>query len=411
VSKSVPRVVRWTFWLFAFTIPFESAALPGSASLAKLSGLVFLAAVVTYYNPLSRRKTLGPVPAACWWFAGYICVYLVNGLFISEDLMTSFLSRLITLVQLTVLLWIVSKIFEDEQLLRQFLLIYCVGSLLVALGALLNLPGFVEVVGSIDKERTTALGDDPNIVSIFMAVAGVTLIGLAVSRAYSQLRSYIVLPVMILPLLALMVSTGSRSGMLSFIAGCSTYLALVWHSKRKFIVIIVSVLAVSALVYIAISSPLVVERWEQTLVEGNMAGRENITPATIEMILERPLFGWQPIEIWYELNSRLGKFGERDTHNLFLHLLAEVGLVGSIPFFVGLWLCGRGAYKARSDTLGILPLALIVTILVANLGVTMLHRKPFWLILGIALATASRVAGPRTSLVGLTYKKPSPLFP
>ena len=55
--------------------------------------------------------------------------------------------------------------------------------------------------------------------------------------------------------------------------------------------------------------------------------------------------------------------GARDAHNLLLHLLLEGGIVGTLPFLVGLWLCGQSAWKARSKPLGLLPLALFCAML------------------------------------------------
>ena len=110
-----------------------------------------------------------------------------------------------------------------------------------------------------------------------------------------------------------------------------------------------------------------------------------------EMIAEQPIFGWQPIEFWRELGNRLGKRGPLDAHNTFLHLLLEVGLVGAIPFLVGICLCGLAAWRARRMTLGLLPLSLFLTTLAANMALTGMAQKPFWLVLALAMATVPTV--------------------
>jgi hypothetical protein len=71
------------------------------------------------------------------------------------------------------------------------------------------------------------------------------------------------------------------------------------------------------------------------------------------------------------------------------HLLLEVGLLGAVPFFVGLWLCLTGAWKARAGKYGNLPFALLAMTLSANLTHTYLGRKPQWLILAFAVAAAA----------------------
>ena len=107
------------------------------------------------------------------------------------------------------------------------------------------------------------------------------------------------------------------------------------------------------------------------------------------MISEKPLFGWRPVEFWYEL----GKTGLwvirriRDAHNLYLHLLLEVGFVGAIPFVIGLWLCVRAAWRGRNGTFGLLPLALVLAVLAGNMSATDIARKHLWFVLAIAVAS------------------------
>jgi O-antigen ligase len=102
------------------------------------------------------------------------------------------------------------------------------------------------------------------------------------------------------------------------------------------------------------------------------------------------LIGWGPIHHYYELGSRLGLLARgRDTHNLFLWILTEVGVMGAIPFFTGLWLCGYAAWQARYTVQGILPLAMIACLLIANMAGTWHNRKIFWIVLSYALASQS----------------------
>jgi O-antigen ligase len=144
-----------------------------------------------------------------------------------------------------------------------------------------------------------------------------------------------------------------------------------------------------AAVYVVSSNPNYVERWNQVYYEGNVSGRDRIYSASIDMALERPVFGWHPVLHWYELGSRLGKW-ERDEHSLILHLLLEVGTVGMIPFLVGLWLCGKDAWSARKGKLGGVPLALFLAALVNNVTDTGIAKKTLWFILALTLASASK---------------------
>jgi len=142
-------------------------------------------------------------------------------------------------------------------------------------------------------------------------------------------------------------------------------------------------------VYFVASNSDFLERWEQTYYEGSLEGREDIFSAAAEMISERPLLGWQPVNWFYELGQRVG--GEwtwrgRDVHNLYLAVLLEVGVLGATPFFIGLWWCARSAWRARRERLGLLPLALLVTLLAGSMAGTSLYYKVPWLILALTLS-------------------------
>jgi O-antigen ligase len=153
-----------------------------------------------------------------------------------------------------------------------------------------------------------------------------------------------------------------------------------------------------------VSNPVFLERVQQSY-EGNLAARELIFPIAIEMILEQPLVGWRPVELWYEISSRAAWREFSDAHNLFLHLLMEVGIVGAGPFFLGLWLCGRAAWQARSGHLSLMPLALLLTLLAVNLSGTGTYEKSLWLVLALGFAAEHAVARRHEKTLGYWYLK------
>ena len=172
--------------------------------------------------------------------------------------------------------------------------------------------------------------------------------------------------------------------------GFVVYLLPYWRSRGRLTAIILAVLGIAATTYLVMHAPAA-DRW-QSASEGKFAGREDIFPAAIAMFLERPFLGWKPLMSSYELGRRvygLHHPGERDAHNLLLHLFLEGGIVGTMPFLVGLWLCGQSAWQARSKPLGLLPLALFCAVLAASMTHTDLRRKPFWLVLALASAATS----------------------
>ena len=124
---------------------------------------------------------------------------------------------------------------------------------------------------------------------------------------------------------------------------------------------------------------------------GSLAGRENIYPATISMISERPVLGWGPIENQFEIGARIGeeKKDRRDAHNIVLDLMSSTGLLGTIPFLVGYALCLGAAWRARKSRYGILPLALMAVTFMGCMSGTWIASKILWLTFSIALAAGA----------------------
>jgi O-antigen ligase len=389
-KKTIPAVVRWSFLLFVFTLPFENmdfSFTSGSLSLSKISGLLFFASYFFYYSPFSRRRSFPPIPTAIRCFLAYLAVFALSGLALPQGF--TFLGRLFTLVQLVVLFWVVSDLLEEKRMMLDFLITLSFATSFLALGTLLNIPGFAAPPESVEAlmGRKSSFGFDPNSFATLQAVAVVILIGLLLNRSFQSLVGKTLLLGPLLPLLIGIVSTGSRTGFAALIAGVAGYMLVYRQVKRKITAAIFVSITIAAAVYLVLSDPVSLPRWQESLYEGKLAGRENITREAIGMVLERPIFGWQYGVFSHELGSRLGYlWEEKDAHNLFLHLFLEVGAAGAIPFLAGLALCVVAAWRGRKTRLGNLPLAALLTLLTANLALTMIAWKIFWLILALVLA-------------------------
>jgi O-antigen ligase len=149
------------------------------------------------------------------------------------------------------------------------------------------------------------------------------------------------------------------------------------------------------------------ERWTRT-VEGGDTGRMTIYSTALNMFAERPLMGWGGRQAFEELAVRTGHAsGRLNSHNLVLYVLIEVGLIGSIPFLLAIWLCLVAALKSQQRELGLIPLALLLAVLSYNLTHTALSLKLFWIILGVSVAASSRGRETKYWLVkAMSFKKP-----
>ena len=88
-------------------------------------------------------------------------------------------------------------------------------------------------------------------------------------------------------------------------------------------------------------------RLERSFYQGDTAGRDKIHGHAWVMFFEKPMLGWGPVYNLVELGSRLGR-SARYPHSLYLTVLTETGLLGSVLFFGGLGLIGKGGLAGSS---------------------------------------------------------------
>lgn len=386
--RSVPNTVQYSFLLFVFSIPFQNVQVPyvttGIFSLANLSGLVFFGFYLFHRDVF--RNSVPPVPAAIRWFIVYFIIYAVGGLVMDHEPGRAYLLRLISLTQIFGFFWCASDLLKDKDLAKSCLVALVMASIILAVGSLLDVPGFMPASG----DRATALGMNPNRVASLMACTALILIAFCLTEVHWSRKRKLFIVLATMPVFAMMVSTGSRAGMAAFIIGMSMFFVARGGLKRKVIASVIAVAGVSLVLFLVVSNPTASRRWERFFGEGDTAGRTEIYATALAMISERPIFGWGQTG-FLELGARLALPGRRDAHNFVLYLLIEVGLIGTLPFLIGLHLCILAAWKARASSLGILPLALVVSTLSTMVTHTALGAKTFWLFLALALASAAIV--------------------
>jgi O-antigen ligase len=386
-SKPIPMSVRWSFLLFVSAIPFESLYVAPSLSVARVVGVFFFGCYLLFYSPLFGKKSWPRPHPAVWWFLGYLAVYSMSALFIDPQFIEEILTFVVTYLQLVVFLWITPDLLKNQKMGERVLLAYSMSAAYLSLGMIFGLPG-IEVQTGLDG-RISAIGQNANGLAGMMALAVHIIVSLCITNVFKHFLSRILLSLLILPLLLAIVKTGSRGGTLALLSGALVYLLPCWRSKRAVTVMILTICGIGALLYLIATEPLMMKRW-QDAQGGDLSTRQLRIPAALEMGLERPLFGWHPVEYKYELAGRIGEGGRSaDPHNLLASMLAEVGIAGAIPFFIGYWLCFRAAWTARRSHLGLMPLSLMVSVLAMHMSGPNVVWKPFWLVMGLTLAAAS----------------------
>jgi len=369
-------------------MPFMIFELGSGSSIPRTLGYVFMMTTV-----LKPRLCYGRLNKAIWFFAAYLVMYLLVAFrtFLilpdpeSSNLVIAVMSGFQTLVQLIVLFWVSSNLLADNRVARASLFAFTAGCIL--LGVIQSL-GYTGEVVSVDG-RIAAFGTNPNLIAGFLVLGLVTLVGLAYGQANMNRAARVCFWLFSALLFIAIMRTGSRGGVLALFAGCSVFVvhrASFWQRIKVWAIVVVGIVL---LVIASFTIDTMRTRWERTFIEGEIAGRDEINAEAEDMIAERPFFGWGPTYHQVELGRRVGYPTARDFHNLFFHLLTEVGFVGSLPFFLGVIVCFRFAWKARKTSQGVLPLAMLTSMLAMNLGGTLITERTLWLAFAYTAASAT----------------------
>jgi O-antigen ligase len=253
--------------------------------------------------------------------------------------------------------------------------------------------GLSQSISAKGVGRVAALNQNPNQSAQVLAMGLLALIGLAYAQ---HRRGHAVRPLTwaAAALIAVgIVQTGSRGGLVTTAIGVLVFLASGPNLRVRLRNLLVGGVLLGGLGFLALQSDIMRARVEKTVESGHMSGRDRIWPLAVDMILERPVLGWGPTANKRELAARLNDalHDSRDTHNIVLDVLTTAGLLGAIPFLLGVWLCLHAAWRARAGPRSVLPLALVLAILASNMTQNRLASPLFWLVM--ALGFASKSAG------------------
>jgi O-antigen ligase len=376
------RLVRWALYGFMFSLAFDA---PGRLpiELTTMTGALLLLAALT-----QPRLCFGRRPAAFWWFLGYLYVYwlafVVSGARHAGDAVRSFLFAF----QALLIFLVAFNLMRFEAVARRAWKALVIAAVILAAMTVL---GIMTKVG-IGSQRVTVFGQNPNRAGVLLAIGLLATIGLSYGPSHTIRRRWLAWPGAALIGMA-MIQGGSRGSLIAMAVGLWIFSFYGRSFGIKVRNAAIAILALTFIGWLALQSPVMQHRIEQAQA-GDLAGRQNIFPAAWHMFTDRPVIGWGP-DNQYVLAVRLrlppALWASRDTHNLVLEVLTGTGVAGTIPVFLGFWLCFWAAWRARAGPEGILPLAMLVAMLVADMSGNYIVLKLQWAILAYAAASGSRV--------------------
>lgn len=379
----VSTAVALTFAAFVASIPFETVFMEEDPTtgqslytLSKFFGYAFFIAA------LSQARTIFKRPH---FVVGLLAIYLatstLRGLIANDNLRRVLLWELST-AQMIVLLWAGSHLFTIRRVALVVFLGF-VGS--CATLSILQLLAITPVAYDDMAGRMSAFAEDPNSLGSLLALGIVAAIGLGLDNwIVSPWVRWVTMGLSI-PIALPLVRTGSRGAVVALAGGLLTYAIT---KGRSVVPRLRNVALVGGLIflvgYASQKNEDVMQRWEYTLSRGDMAEREDIAPLAVNLILERPFFGWGLFVNFEKLGEAFGQ-REKDTHNLLLFILTEVGAIGGATYILALVIVFVAAYRATRSGHAIY-LALIVTLSLVNSSLTWHTRKLQWVILALALS-------------------------
>lgn len=383
----VVPVIRWAFYLFVATIPFEAAdfGLPVEITTISLGLLLFS---LLFQIPLCLHRP----PLAFGLFLLYLILVGIPYFFMDETYADEMEWQWMVQAQLVVMCWVAYNVTRSERVFRRALLVLGLSCMVVAI---LQLTGLSKHFGEYEgiTERAAAFGFHPNNIARILSLGLLSLIGLAYGyrRSFIQPRHIVWIGFVIIG--AAIVQTGSRGGLLALGAGILVFVLRTGDISVKVRNAFLVLVGFGVLLLVVTQFENTMSRFESAVEEGELARRDQIYAIAWDMFLERPVFGWGLPTSQFELGARLAHPEEfrKNAHNLVLHMLIVGGVLGSAPFFLGMLLALLGAWRARHGVRGILPLSLITTVLVANMSGNWSSNKMHWLITALALASGAAI--------------------
>jgi O-antigen ligase len=381
------RVIRWLFYAFVLSLPFETLGEGWFEPTTILGGLLLLSVL------LQPGLFLRWPPKGFWCFIVYLYVFALLSLLEPAGFRTLTLLSVFLLAQLTILGWIGFSLMRDRKTAEWALLTFAGGCVLLSLLQVTGIASRAVDADVAEIVRVTAFGFHPNNLARILMLGMLALVGLTFSRYKSLLRPIFITWPFILLIGVALIQTGSRGGLIALAAGTMTLLLRRGTLMRKVLNGVGLVALLGIFIVVSLQSDIMRARFEETIEEGDVARRERIYPTAFEMFQEKPLLGWGPINSTYELGMRLGHPEEetKNPHNLILFGLVSTGIVGSLPLFIGIGFAAVSAWKTRHGPHGILPLAMLVAVLVANMSGLWLFNKLHWLVMAYTLAGAYHV--------------------
>jgi O-antigen ligase len=396
----------YALWAFVFVLPWDPLAnLPVLGSIPRIMGLV--ASAVGIVHILARRR----VRPLSWFHVFTVLFVLWAGVssFWSIDPDATHM-RFVTSLQLLVLVWLIWEIAWSPERQRGLLQAYVLGVCVAALATIQNYVSGAAWLNywTVETSRYVALNQDPNELGVILALGLPMAWYLGFADAQRRIpwiwRLYVPLG------LTGILLTGSRGAFLTALVGLAIIPWTLTQVRLRTKVALYALAFGSLMLATTFVPAATLKRIGSTRADieaGQFGGRIFIWMAGLEVAGEHPLTG-----------VGAGAFGaavvptlhsDMASHQTFLEILVEQGLVGLLLFFA--------MVAAVIKPVGQLPLlerrlwiVVLASLAVGSMSLHLGYRKQFWFVLGLVAAQVAVLPTRRPVSPQLTGRvRPAPL--
>lgn len=341
VTVRRPHLLLFAFVFFTLARVSEFVPVFGQASVGKI---LFAATVGLFLlsKMLSREAGFVYAPHNTW--IALLVVAAAASVVTSTDRGASFASFTSGFIKVVLLYFlIVNMVRTKRQAVGFQVLIAAVCAVLGGYAFSAQILGYDPATGQSLVEGTRAglqgaLGD-PNDLALVLLMGAPFLLVATLDTRRGLRAAY---AVMLFVVLAGIVATQSRGGLLGLAAGFGVVLHR--RVRSKIVVAGLVIVFLGVMGYAAGIHERETARAEEGGLDESAQGRLLAWEVGLEMFAARPLTG-----VGFDqfapnaLNSRMAD--DKEPHNSFLKLLTETGVLGFVPFAVLFWLTAKWSYR------------------------------------------------------------------
>lgn len=376
------RVITYGFVVSLF---FESHTFPFlrvSDTVTRNLGILLIAAFAVLV--VLKKRQVGLAGSDLKWFVTFIVIVTLEEIyrFLTLDSVQAEASwrHFFSYVQVLAMYFVFRSITRDPRALRGVLITYF---LLLAGAATMTNLGIARVVVETAGGRVGVAGINLNQMAFLYAGLVVCVFSGFLGRWPRIGWRDLVLLAVGFPVVIALAKTASRGGAFALLLGLAITLFVRLKVKKLPAYLLVVPLLIAGVAFVAVSSPVMKNRIESTIVGGDTGGRGPINRGVIRMIEEKPLVGWGASYV-ADLGRIIGENGKRAAHNTYLQLLVSFGIFATAALLVGIFLTILGLWRRRSSVWEGTWFAVVTMMMgfgiVGHLG----YNKHFWIFLALS---------------------------